>query len=242
MEDEGIVHAVNVTGRAGNHGLGNLAGLGGIVGIHTDGNLQLEAVGQLGPFAHISVVDDILLGHHNLVLVLEGRDIGVQLFHEEVVQVFHVVILGSKRTAVTVLGSFGVLDVTVDIDGIDGTVDGQDTAHGSIGLVLGMLVGLDILFDIILVAEHGDVGRLAVNNGSVHTVGTLGEDSGVTHLAPSEIVSLVVEPEQIVIGLEQRLGAGGQERRFGRGNGIRLLVQFGKLVAARSEADYREHG
>ena len=239
MEDEGIFQAVDVQA-AGNDALGNLSGLAGIVGVQAHGNLQLEGVGQLGPLGQVSVVDDVLLGHHYLLVILEGGDVAVQFRYEQVVQLFHPVVLRGEGTALGVQGSFGVLDVSVDVDGVKGAIDGQDAAHIGIGLELGMLVGLDILVDIVPIGEHRDIAGLAVHRRAVHTVGALGENAGGAHLGPSEVQGVVIEPEQIVVGFEQGLGTGGQEGRFGRGDGIRLLVQFGKLVAARGEACYRE--
>ena len=241
MEDEGIFHAVDVTGAVGKDTLGNLAGLGSVVVVQTHSYLQLEGVSQLGPLGQVAVEDDVLLGHHHLGIVLEDLDIIVQFGNEEVIEIFYLVILGGEGAAVTVLGRFGVLDITVDIDGIDGTVDGQNAAHGGISLGFRVLEGLDILVDAVPVGKHGDVSRLTVHT-RLHAIGTFRENTRSAHLAPQHIGFLVVEPEGVVIGLKQRLSLGGQEGGLLGGHGCRVLVELGKLFTARSEANDREQG
>ena len=242
VEDEGLVDAVDVAGAVGEHALGDLPGLGGVVRQEADGHLQLEGVRELGPLLHVTVVDDVLLGHDDLGVILEDLDILVQFLDEEVEQVLDVVVLRGQRAAVAVLGGLGVLDVAGDVDGVDGAIDGQDTAHRGIGLGILAVVRLDEALDVILVGEHRDVARLAVHHAGIHTVGSLGEDTGVAHLGPPVIVTLVVEPEEIVVGLEQRHRTGGQEGRLRRSHGARLHVQLGELVTAGGQAHHREQG
>ena len=242
MEDEGVIDAVDVAGAVGEHALGDLSGLGGVVRQEADGDLQLEGVRELGPLLHVTVVDDVLLRDDDLGVILEDLDVLVQFLDEEVEQVLDAIVLRGQRAAIAVLGRFGVLDVTGDVDGVDGAVDGQDAAHRGIGLGILAVVLLDELIDVILVGEHRDVAGLAVHHAGVHAVGALGEDTGVAHLGPPVVVTLVVEPEEIVVDLEQRHRAGGQEGRLGRGHGVRLHVQLGELVTAGGQAHHREQG
>ena len=239
MIDEGIVHAVDVTGRVGQDALGDLTGLAGVLAVQAHGNLELKGVGHFGPLLHVAAVDDILAGDNHLGVVAENGDVLVQLFHEEIVQVFHLVISRRQRAAVTVLGSFGVLDIAVDIDGVDGTVDGQDTAHGGVGLGIRALIGLDELHDIVAVVEHGDISSLPVYTGG-HAVGGLTESARCTHLGPLGIQRLVVEPESVVVGLKEGHGTGSQVGRLRNGHSSRVLVELGKLVPAGGETYNRE--
>jgi len=104
VEDEGILEAVEIARAAADHGLGDLAGLGGVVVVQADGNLKLEGIGELGPLGHVAVVDDVLLGDHHLGIVLERGDILVELGEEEVEQVRDLVILRGQRAAIDILG------------------------------------------------------------------------------------------------------------------------------------------
>ena len=119
-------------------------------------------------------------------------------------------------------------EVAAAIDSLEG---GKCTAHRGVGFHLRMLIGLDIVVDIVAVVEHRDVGVLPVD-GSTHTEGSLSVGTGGTQLAPLGVERLVVEPHQIVVGLEKHLGPGRHIGGVGRGHVARILVELGKLFHA----------
>ena len=182
---EGVIHAVQISSRRGNDGLGNLSGLAGVVVVQTDGNLEFEGVGQFRPFGGVSTVNDILVSYHNLSVILENADVLVQVGHQLVIQRFNTVISRGEGTAMGVLGSLGVLDVAVDVAGVDGTINSQDAAHGGIGFKVRLAGGLDVTVNLVAVGQHGDVVVLPVDG--THGIGVLAIRTGCPHLGPDII-------------------------------------------------------
>ena len=134
MEDECIIHTVNITCAVVDNCLDNLLSLGGIVEIETDSDLEFQGIGEFGPLGEVAVKDEVLLADDYLGVILKGSDIAVKFADESIVKLLYGIILGNKCTAIAISAGFSVLDVTVDIGGINGSISSQDAYHGSVCL------------------------------------------------------------------------------------------------------------
>ena len=141
VEQEVIFCTVHYTARSRLNLSYDLLSLFEVLVNQTSCNLQLQRVCQLSPFCHVTTVYYILRSQTSLILSCSKYlDIIVKVSQEQIIQVFHLVILRSQSTTETSLSSFSIRNITTEVSIIDTQICRKDIQYCFVLLVSSRLL------------------------------------------------------------------------------------------------------